>query len=102
MTADFKRTGFRGGLNWYRNIDRNWELMSAWTGARIHQPALFIAGAKDPFLASPTGKAPLEEMKVTVPNLTRQLLIEGAGHWVQQERPQEVNAALIEFLRSIL
>ena len=101
MAADFKRTGFRGALNWYRNIDRNWELLAPWSGARIQQPALFIAGARDPFLSSPTGKAPLAEMKTTVPNLRGQLIIDGAGHWIQQERPKEVNAALIEFLRSI-
>ena len=56
MAADLKRTGFRGGLNWYRNIDRNWELLAPWSGAPIQQPALFIAGAKDPVIASPTAK----------------------------------------------
>jgi pimeloyl-ACP methyl ester carboxylesterase len=101
MAADLKRTGFRGGLNWYRNIDRNWELLAPWSGAPIQQPALFIAGAKDPVIASATGKAPLAAMKTTVPNLRRQVIIEGAGHYIQQERPNEVNAALIEFLRNI-
>ena len=101
MAADLARTGFRGGLNWYRNIDRNWELLAPWAGAIIHQPALFIAGSEDPVISSATGKAPLAEMKTTVPNLQRQLLIEGAGHYIQQERPQQVNAALIQFLRGV-
>lgn len=100
MTANLKRTGFRGGLNWYRNIDRNWELLAPWSAAPIQQPAMFIAGAKDPVIASATGKAPLDAMKITVPNLKRQVIIEGAGHYIQQERPNEVNAALIEFLRN--
>jgi epoxide hydrolase A/B len=101
MAADLARTGFRGGLNWYRNLDRNWGLLAPWTGAIIHQPALFIAGGEDPVISSATGKAPLEAMKITVPNLKRQLLIEGAGHWIQQERPQQVNVALIQFLRTV-
>jgi pimeloyl-ACP methyl ester carboxylesterase len=101
MTADLKRTGFRGGLNWYRNHDRNWELLAPWSGQPVLQPALFIAGAKDPVIASATGATPLAAMKTTVPNLKRQVIIEGAGHYVPQERPQEVNAALIEFLRDI-
>jgi pimeloyl-ACP methyl ester carboxylesterase len=101
MTADLKRTGFRGGVNWYRNIDRNWELLAPWSGVPIQQPALFIAGAKDPVITYATNKEPLVALKTTVPNLKRQLIIEGAGHWIQQERPKEVNAALIEFLRNI-
>ena len=101
MSADLARTGFRGGLNYYRNIDRNWELLAPWAGTVVRQKALFIAGTKDPVIAAVTGKAPLEAMKTTVPNLERQVLIEGAGHFIQQERPQQVNAALIQFLRSV-
>jgi pimeloyl-ACP methyl ester carboxylesterase len=101
MSADFARTGFRGGLNYYRNIDRNWELLAPWAGAVIRQNALFIAGAEDPSIGSATNKAPLEAMKTTVPNLQRQVLIEGAGHWIQQERPQQVNTALIQFLHGV-
>jgi pimeloyl-ACP methyl ester carboxylesterase len=101
MAADFERTGFRGGLNWYRNIDRNWELMAPWAGAIIRQPAIFIAGAEDPFFSAVAGQGSLEAMKTAVPNLQRLLMIEGAGHWIQQERPQQVNAALIQFLRGV-
>ena len=101
MAADLARTGFRGGLNYYRNIDRNWELLAPWAGAVIYQRALFIAGTADPVISSVTGKAPLQEMKITVPNLERQVLIEGGGHYIQQERPQQVNAALIQFLRGV-
>ena len=101
MTADMARTGFRGGLNWYRNMDRNWELLAPWAGAVIRQRALFIAGTEDHLITGPTGKANLEAMATTVPNLERQVLIEDAGHYIQQERPQQVNAALVQFLQSL-
>jgi pimeloyl-ACP methyl ester carboxylesterase len=94
----FTRTGFRGGLNWYRNIDRNWELTAPYQGARIEQPALFLAGTRDPVIEGRRGEASLEDMARQVPQLS-QLRIAGAGHWLQQERPAEVNAALIDFLR---
>jgi len=101
MVAEYRRTGFRGGLNWYRNIDRNWEITAPWQGAVVTQPALFVAGTRDVVIASKLGKAALEQMPRAAPGLKRQVLIEGAGHWIQQERPSEVNAALIGFLRDL-
>jgi pimeloyl-ACP methyl ester carboxylesterase len=100
MAAEFSRSGFRGGLNWYRNIDRNWELTAPWAGASIHQPALFIAGSLDPVIAFGSGAAALQALPAAVPGLVRTLLVDGAGHFIQQERPQIVNEALIEFLRA--
>jgi pimeloyl-ACP methyl ester carboxylesterase len=97
--AEFRRTGFRGGLNWYRNLDRTWELMAAWRGARIRQPALFIAGDRDGVIARM--KPQLERLGETVPGLRKRVLLPGCGHWTQQERPAEVNAELIAFLRSL-
>jgi pimeloyl-ACP methyl ester carboxylesterase len=97
LASEFQRTGFRGGLNWYRNIDRNWALAGAFQGMQIRQPALFIAGTRDMTIAGP-GKAALDQLATAVPGLKRQLLIEGAGHWIGEERPGEVNAALIDFL----
>jgi pimeloyl-ACP methyl ester carboxylesterase len=94
----FRRTGFRHGLNWYRNLDRNWELLAPWQGVAVHQPALFIAGSNDGVIRSPTGEKALAQLAETVPGLKRKVLIEGAGHWIQRERAAEVNAALIEFL----
>ena len=100
FTGEYQRTGFRGGLNLYRNIDRNWELTGAWHNAQIRQPALFIAGTRDPVIAGARGAAAVEQMSQAVPNL-RKVMIEGAGHWVQQERSAEVNAAVLEFLGSL-
>ena len=97
FTAEFSRAGFRGGLNWYRNFDRNWELTPQLAGASVTQPALFIAGERDGVLAM----VPVDAMRELVPKLRRLLMIPGCGHWTQQERPAEVNAALIEFLKGL-
>ena len=98
----YRKSGFRGGLNWYRNIDRNWELTAPFDGAIITQPALFIAGSLDAIITGSLGRYALEELENVVPNLEGKLLVEGAGHWVQQERPDEVNAALVSFARTHL
>jgi pimeloyl-ACP methyl ester carboxylesterase len=95
----YKKNGFRGGLNWYRNLDRNWELTAPWQDAQIRQPSLFIAGSKDAVITGPMGGKRVTEMERVLPGLTRKLIVEGAGHWIQQERPDEVNAALIAFLK---
>ncbi len=101
MTAEYARTGFRGGLNYYRNIDRNWELTAPWQGAVVQPPALFIAGTRDVVIQTPMGKAALEAMPASVPDLRRTVMLEGAGHWIQQERPAEVNTALLAFLAEV-
>jgi pimeloyl-ACP methyl ester carboxylesterase len=99
-TAEFQRTGFRGGLNWYRNFDRNWELLAAFSGAKITQPTLFIWGDKDPVFDIPSMKARLDRLPESIPHL-RKLSLAGCGHWVQQERATEVNEAIIAFLQSL-
>ena len=96
--AGFRRSGFRGGFNWYRNLDRNWALTAPFQGAKILPPALFIAGTHDGVINSKMGRKHLEQMDAQVPQLRAKLLIDGAGHWIQQERPAEVNAALQRFL----
>ena len=102
FAAEYTRTGFRGGLNWYRNIDRNWELTAPWQAAKIMQPALFITGTHDAVITGSMGQRALDEMDGVVPNLSAKILLDGAGHWIQQERPAEVHAALIEFARAHL
>lgn len=98
-TAELERTGFRGGLNRYRNMDRDWEELPELAGAKVTQPALFIAGDRDGVIArNPAG---IENMKALVPNLRDVVLLPGAGHWTQQERPREVNEALIGFLKGL-
>jgi len=97
--ADFRRSGFRGGLNWYRNVDRNWEQMAVFNGAKVTVPALFIVGSRDGVLSFTRGA--VDALPRTVPTLRQSLVLEGCGHWTQQERPAEVNAAMLEFLRSL-
>jgi pimeloyl-ACP methyl ester carboxylesterase len=92
--SEFTRTGFTGALNWYRNFDRNWELMADTPAATITVPSLFIAGTKDPVLSFTT----TDRYAEVVTGPYRELLIGGAGHWIQQERPDEVNAALLGLL----
>lgn len=96
-TAEFQRTGFRGGLNRYRNMDRDWDELPELAGAKVQQPALFITGERDGVRSF----ANTDGMKQNVPNLRDVLVVPGSGHWVQQERPAEVNDALIAFLRSL-
>ncbi len=85
--------GFRGGLNWYRCIDKNWE-ESAGQIDRIEQPALMITAELDVVLRPEMA----EGMQTWVPNLRKTVLIKGSGHWTQQEKPAEVNAAILDFL----
>jgi epoxide hydrolase A/B len=99
--AEFKRSGFRGPLNYYRNIDRNWELMAAFEGTKVTVPALYIAGDQDMVVAFPGAAEHIANMKQSVPLLSDIQMLPGCGHWTQQERPAEVSAAIIEFLRSL-
>jgi pimeloyl-ACP methyl ester carboxylesterase len=98
---EFTRAGFRGGLNWYRNIDRNWELLAPWTGAKVTVPALFVTGDRDLVLAFRGMDQLLPALKRFVPELRQTLILPGCGHWTQQERPGEVNAAMLNFLEEI-
>jgi pimeloyl-ACP methyl ester carboxylesterase len=99
--SEFARTGFRGGLNWYRNIDRNWELLAPFAGAKVTVPALYIAGDRDLVVRFPGSDQLIANLKNFVPKLTKTIILPGCGHWTQQERPDEVNAALIAFLREV-
>jgi pimeloyl-ACP methyl ester carboxylesterase len=92
--SEYERTGFRGGLNWYRNMDRNWELTKRFNDRKVQMPALFMAGTRDSTMKwmSP------DVMNGRVTDL-RVELVEGAGHWLQQQRPDEVNRALLALLR---
>jgi len=97
FAGQFTASGFTGGLNWYRNLDRNWELTSAWHGAPITPPALFIAGERDGVIAGPGARTAIDRMAESVPGLRGTVLLPGCGHWTQQERPDEVSEALISF-----
>jgi pimeloyl-ACP methyl ester carboxylesterase len=99
--AEFSRTGFRGGLNWYRNIARSAELLAPWRGMVIRQPSMFIAGERDDVLKFPGARARIDNLSRTLPGLRGTHIFEGAGHWIQRERAAAVNQLLLEFLQSL-
>lgn len=95
--GEFARAGFTGALNWYRNFDRNWEIMANPVTTAISAPALFLAGTADPVLLI----TPRDRVADVVTGTYREVMIDGAGHWLHVERPEQVNAALLEFLREV-
>ena len=95
--SEFSRTGFTGGLNWYRNFDRNWELTADPPARTITVPSLFVAGSADPVL----GFTARDRLSQVVSGPYREVLIDRAGHWIQQERPAEVNKELLDFLSGL-
>jgi len=99
FTNEFKQSGFRGGINWYRNIDRNWEMTPFLDGAKIIRPTVFAAGDRD--IVMDMAADSYKNLENHVANLYKKHLIPGAGHWIQQERPKEINELLIDFLRSL-
>ena len=90
----FTRSGFTGPLNWYRNIDRNWETTPELDGARIEVPSLMVTAAWDPVLRPEMA----EPMRSLVTDLEVHQ-IPACGHWTQQEKPAELNAIMIDWLR---
>jgi epoxide hydrolase A/B len=98
-TREFEYSGFFGPLSRYRNVDRDWEDLAAFAERPITIPALFIGGSKD----GPTvwGAAAIARFADTLPRLFGSTIIDGAGHWIQQERADQTKALLLEFLRAI-
>lgn len=95
--AEFSRTGFTGALNWYRNYERNWDITAHPVAETISAPSLFIGGTDDPVLAfTKTDRA-----REVVVGPYRQVMLDGAGHWIQQERPEQINAELLAFLSQV-
>lgn len=93
----FSRSGFRSGLNWYRNVNRNWELTADLADAVVSQPALFVTGSRDPA----RNPAAIERLSQCVADLRVFEVLPGCGHWTQQECPEEVSALLLRFVRQL-
>jgi pimeloyl-ACP methyl ester carboxylesterase len=98
---EFKRAGFRGGINYYRNFDRNWRITPELAGRKISQPVIFLAGEQDVVIAGATKEALTATMSRVCTDFRGVTLYPGAGHWVQQERAPEVNKALVAFANSV-
>lgn len=98
--SQFKKAGFRGGVNYYRNFHRNWELTEQFSGKKVQVPTLFIAGSRDRVLARATQEYLESKMPNGIADLRGVHLIPDMGHWIQQEAPEQVNRLLLEFLSS--
>lgn len=96
---EFERTGITGALSRYRNVDRDWEDLAAWHGAPIGQPSLFIGGGLD--ISTTRMAHAMAAHPKTLPGLVSSHILEGCGHWVQQERADEVNRLLVDWLQSL-
>lgn len=97
--AAFTQSGFRGPLDWYRNVDRSWEELAPFAGAKVSIPALYIAGDRD--LIPAAFAEAVAQQSAFVPKLRPAVMLPGCGHWTAQERGPEVSAAMIDFLRSL-
>ena len=100
FTSEFERTGFAGGLSYYRSIEVSWEELAPMEGKPVTVPALFIGGERD----APTlwGAEALAATAKHLPRYAGNVIVRGSGHWIQQERPAETNRALVEFLRTVV
>lgn len=100
-TAQFEWVGFAGGINYYRNSVRNWDLTAHLAGARITQPALFLAGDLDIVNRGATRDELAARMAPHFEDLREVILLPGIGHRVQQQAPAETNRILLKFLSSL-
>lgn len=101
FVGQFSEAGFRGGVNYYRNFHRNWEITPQLATARVTVPTLFIAGENDVVIAGASQGRLQGAMNRVVDDLRDVIVLPEAGHWIQQELPEETNAAVLSFLRNL-
>ncbi|KAJ3693730.1 hypothetical protein LUZ60_009210 [Juncus effusus] len=99
--SNFNRTGFTGGLNYYRCMNLNWELSAAWTGAQIKLPVKFIVGDLDLTYHTPGIQKYIHQggFSKDVPFLQEVVVLKDVGHFINQERPDEVSDHIYDFIR---
>ncbi|KAK9933826.1 hypothetical protein M0R45_021001 [Rubus argutus] len=99
--SKFEKKGFTGGLNYYRNIDRNWELTAPWTGAQVKVPTKFIVGDQDLVYNSLSAKDFIHNggFKKCVPSLEEVVVMEGAAHFINQEKADEISQHIFDFIK---
>jgi pimeloyl-ACP methyl ester carboxylesterase len=100
LAAEFAEAGFTGALNWYRNFDRNWEPTAPWDGAQYQMPGRYLTGDRDPVYAYPGMDELIPALPKLYPSVGEPVILPGCGHWIE-ERPAEVNAALLDFLGTL-
>lgn len=101
VVGQFKESGFRGGMNYYRNFHRNWEITEHLQDVKVSVPTLFIAGSEDMVIAHASEGQLNGAMSKIAEDFRGVVLIPGIGHWLQQEAPNETNQAMLEFLESL-
>ncbi|MEX2132257.1 MAG: alpha/beta hydrolase, partial [Pseudohongiellaceae bacterium] len=101
VVQEFSRAGFRGGVNYYRNFQRNWEITPQLAGVQIHIPVVFIAGQRDSVIAGATAEQLTESIGRVTTDLRGVNILPAAGHWIQQELPDDTNRILLEFLERL-
>lgn len=96
----FTRTGFTGGFNYYRALNLNWEITAAWTGAQVKVPVKFIVGDLDLSYHMPGVKDYIHKggMKKDVPLLEEVVILEGVGHFIQEEKPDVITNHIYDFI----
>jgi len=100
--ADFEHSGFRGPLNWYRTSMLNWEMTAPWKGAPLLPPSLYIGGDRDVVYNWPGMSDAIGVLReLSMPSLTKAVVLEGCGHWTQQERAADVNELLTGFVSGL-
>jgi pimeloyl-ACP methyl ester carboxylesterase len=97
-SSELTRSGFHGGLSYFRNYETQPAILGPFIGATISAPSLYMSGANDRIAANPPA---LEKLPTSLPGLRGVHVLPDAGHWIQQERPQQVNDALVAFLTSL-
>lgn len=101
VVSQFESAGFRGGVNYYRNFHRNWEITENLDAVKVNIPTLFIAGERDVVIAGATQEQLTASMSRVVEDLRGVILIPEIGHWVQQEAAEQTNAAMLEFMSGL-
>ena len=101
VVGEFTRAGFRGGVNYYRNFHRNWEITEHLSNTKIEMPVLFLAGTQDVVIAGASKERLQGAMSRVATDLRDVVLIPNIGHWVQQEAPEETNKVMLDFLRDL-
>jgi pimeloyl-ACP methyl ester carboxylesterase len=96
---EYSRTGFQGGLNWYRGQDIFWQETPFLIGRKLLQPTLYVGGTDDPVVEF--ARPYVDNLEKSVPNLWNRVLLPGVGHWTEQEAPTEVNRLMMDFLASV-
>jgi pimeloyl-ACP methyl ester carboxylesterase len=101
LATEFAEAGFTSALNWYRNFDRNWQLTAPWDGAQYRVPGCYLTGDRDLVYGFPGMDQLIPALPTLHPTIGPAHILPGCGHWIAEEQPDEVNAALLEFLGTL-